>query len=355
MQLESLGWNAGFAVAFTPHLDRGLEAARVAREDRGRYLILAASGELTAEVTGRFRHDARDRVDFPATGDWVAIQSDQDRASIHAVLPRTSAFIRPASGETSEEQVLAANVDTAFLVAGLDHDFNPRRLERYVASAWESGAQPVLVLNKVDLVADLDQWIAQAEAVAPGVPVIALSAQTGAGLERLASWIGTGKTVVLLGSSGVGKSTLVNALLGEDRQATSEVRAHDSRGRHTTTARELLVLPGGGVLIDTPGIRALKLAAGEESMAGAFADIEALARSCRFRDCRHDGEPGCAVAAAISGGGLDPTRFESWRKLEREAKWLAARKDRRLQAQIESKWRAISKSMKHHPKAKRWR
>ena len=263
-------------------------------------------------------------------GDWVAVRSDQDRAGIHAVLPRTSAFVRPATGETSEEQILAANVDTALLVAGLDHDFNPRRIERYVASAWESGAQPVLVLNKADIVSDLDEWVARAAAIAPGVPVVALSAQTGVGLEQLASWVGPGRTVVLLGSSGVGKSTLVNALLGENRQATGEVRADDSRGRHTTTARELLVLPGGGVLIDTPGIRALKLAAGEESMAGAFADIESLAAACRFRDCRHEGEPGCAVTAAVATGTLDRARLLSWYKLEREAKWLAARQDRRL-------------------------
>ena len=274
---------------------------------------------------------------------------------IHGLVPRAGAFTRKVAGETTEEQVIAANVDVAFLVAGLDHDFNPRRLERYVVAVWESGATPVLVLNKADLGERVEERQAEAAAAAPGVAVVALSARERTGLETLGAWLEPGCTVALLGSSGAGKSTLVNALLGEDRQATGEVREDDSRGRHTTTRRELIVLPGGALLIDTPGLRELQLWSGEESLAGAFPDVEALAASCRFRDCRHAGEPGCAVRAAVESGALEEARFESWVKLQRELRWLDARQDQRARAEQEARWKAIAKSMKHHPKAHRWK
>ena len=355
MSLQLLGWNARFESAFAPHAARGLVPARVARADRDRYVVLDEGGARSAELAGRLRHEARSRAELPAVGDWVALRPGAaSSAIIDAVLPRSSAFVRKVAGETTEEQVVAANVDTVFLVSGLDGDFNPRRIERYLASAWESGAEPVVVLNKADLAEDLEARIAQVEAAAPGVGVVAMSALAGQGLDSLAPWLGACRTVALIGSSGVGKSTLVNALLGEERQATARVREDDSRGRHTTTHRELVPLPGGALLLDTPGMRELQLWGDESGLDGVFPEVTALAQRCRFRDCHHESEPGCAVLGALESGELEPERLESWRKLQRELQWLAARQDARARAELESKWKAITKSMKHHPKADRW-
>lgn len=357
MSLAALGWTSELDSRFHIHAANGLVPARVVRGDRDRWQVLTSDQLRTAVVTGRFRHDAGGPADFPAVGDWVALQvpdGDGD-AAIHAVLPRATAFLRRAAGDTTTEQVVAANVDVVFLVCGLDADFNLRRIERYVAAGWESGAQPVLVLNKADLADDLEARVAEVEAVAPGVPVVALSALDGAGIDALAPWIGAGRTVALLGSSGVGKSTLVNALLGEQRQATGAVRESDARGRHTTTHRELIALPSGALLLDTPGMRELGLWSSGEGVAEAFADLESFAAQCRYRDCRHEQEPGCAVRRAVADGSLDPERFESWRKLQKELHWLAVRQDERLRAAEQAKWKAIHKSMKHHPKAHRWK
>lgn len=354
MSLHPLGWTPRLESAFAPHRALGLEPARVAREDRERYLLLDAAGERPAVLAGRLRHEARGRLDLPAVGDWVAVRPG-DRATIVAVLPRSSAFVRKVAGLVTEEQVVAANVDAVFLVTGLDHDFNPRRLERYLAVAWESGASPVVVLNKSDLAADLEARLDEAASVAVGSPVVALSAIEASGLEALDPWLEPGRTVALLGSSGAGKSTLLNALMGADRQATTAVRDGDSRGRHTTTARELFVLPRGSLVLDTPGMRELALWSGDEKLPDAFPEIADLASGCRFRDCRHQTEPGCAVRDALERGTLDPDRFASWSKLQRELRWIAAQRDVRLRAEEQARWKAIHKSMKHHPKAKRWR
>jgi ribosome biogenesis GTPase len=313
-------------------------------------------GDGEAVISGRFRHEALGPGDLPAVGDWVAVATGDDTAVIQAVLPRRTAFTRNASDSTrrgglrlSEDQVLAANVDVAFVVAGLDGDFNLRRLERYLAVAWSGGAMPVIVLNKSDVAADLEGLRVAAEAVAPGVDVWAVSALTGDGVEALRdAHLGRGRTAVVLGSSGVGKSTLVNALLGSERQRTAAVREDDSRGRHTTTHRELVRLPGGALLIDTPGIRSLGVAGASEGIDPAFADIAELAAECRFGDCRHAAEPGCAVQAALADGRLSGDRFESHRKLEREAAHVARASDPLARAAERRKWRAIHTSVRVH-------
>jgi ribosome biogenesis GTPase len=317
MSLLPLGWDPTREASFVPFRERGLAPARVAREDLDHYLLLDGQGEHPARLSGRLRHAARTRADLPTVGDWVAMRPGPT-AVIVAVLPRTSAFLRRVAGGTTGEQVLAANVDTVFLVTGLDGDFNLRRLERYLATAAESGAEPVVVLNKADLAADPAEPAAAAAAAAPGVPVVAVSALTTAGLDGLAPWLQPARTVALLGSSGVGKSTLLNTLLGSERQRTAPVRPDDSRGRHATTRRELVALPGGALLLDTPGLRELGLWITGEGLDGAFPDVATLAAGCRFRDCGHADEPGCAVRAAAEAGRLDPQRLESWRRLQRE-------------------------------------
>jgi ribosome biogenesis GTPase len=353
MSLDALGWNERFDNAFAPYVEEGLEPARVARQDRDRYLVLGRAGEHRAEVSGALRHRARGAADLPAVGDWVATRGSTDPLVIEAVLPRAGAFTRKIAGRTTDEQVIAANVDSAFIVAGLDGDLNARRIERYLTAAWEGGAEPVVVLNKADLADDLEAALSEVESVAMGIPVLGVSALRAEGLDRLSPWLSPGKTVAFLGSSGVGKSTLVNALLGEERQSTGDVRSHDSRGRHTTTRRELIQLPGGALLLDTPGMRQLQLWGGEESLDGAFPDIVALAAACRFRDCRHRSEPGCAVLEAVERGELEAARFESWKKLQRELRWLTTKQDARARAEETARWKAISKTMKHHPKSRR--
>jgi len=263
------------------------------------------------------------------------------------VLPRRGALVRLAAGSGHRSQVLAANVDLVLLLCGLDGDFNPRRVERALVAVAESGARPVVVLNKADACDALDERRRDMEAAAPGVPVLAISALTGAGVEPLAALITAGSTVVLLGSSGVGKSTLANRLLGQETQATAEVRAHDSRGRHTTTHRALFVLPGGGVLIDTPGLRELRLLAEPEAASQAFTDLESLAAGCRFADCGHAREPGCAVRAAVEEGALDAARLASYRKLQAELRHLERRGDPRAMSAEKQRWKAIHKAARH--------
>lgn len=356
MSLQSLGWNPRFAAAFETLNESGTRPARVVREDRERYRVLDPGGERPAELAGRMRHAARTRMDLPAVGDWVAVRDGGGGSdAIVALLPRTTAFVRKAAGETTEEQIVAANVDHVFVVMGLDDNYNVRRIERYLTATWESGATPVVVLNKSDLAEDLDAVVAEVEAAAAGADVVAVSA-IGAGTpEALARWLSPGRTVALLGSSGVGKSTLVNALFGDARMATGAVREADSRGRHTTTHRELVVLPGGALLIDTPGMRELQLWGDESGASATFPEIVEMAATCRFGDCRHETEPGCAVRAALRSGALDEGRFQSWRKLQRELRFLETKTDARARAAESAKWKAITKSMKHHPKAGRWR
>ncbi len=329
MDLNLLGWNSSFKESFQPFLKRGYSAGRISEEHKHLYHVLTECGELLAKVSGKLLHDSKSRGELPAVGDWVAISARpaEGTATIHAILPRLSKFTRKIAGKTIEEQVIAANINTIFLVNGLDNDFNLRRIERYLTLAWESGANPVIVLNKADLCDDIAQKVALAETVALGVPVHVVSAVTGQGLEELPAYLSSGVTVAFLGSSGTGKSTLINALFGEAVQDVGEVRQGDNRGRHTTTFRKLIVLPSGGIVIDTPGLRELQLWGSDEGLNGAFSDIELLAEHCRFADCRHENEPGCAVRQALEEGAIDIKRYESYLKLQSELTYLADKKE----------------------------
>ena len=346
--LQRLGWSPFFAEPFQQYETDGLVPGRVAVQQRGSYLVYAEEGERWSEVTGRLRHDADSPADFPAVGDWVALS---DR--IHAVLPRRTKFSRKVPWLKSEEQVLAANVDVVFLVMALtERDFRPRRLERYLTTAWESGAEPVVVLSKADLCDEVPERVAQAEAVAFGVPVHVTSALTGEGLEELRGYFAGDRTAALLGSSGVGKSTLINAFVGSELLVTKEIRS-DGRGRHTTTHRELVALPEGGVLLDTPGMRELQLWSADSGLDETFADVAELTARCRFNDCSHDGEPGCAIRAALADGTLDHDRLASYDKLQRELHRLEVRLDKRLQAEERKKRRAFARSIRASTTTKR--
>jgi ribosome biogenesis GTPase len=320
---------------------------RISAEHRGAYRIVTPESELSAELEGKLRHRARSRLDLPAVGDYVTYEHlDASHAIVRGVLPRTSAIVRKAAGTRTEEQVIASNVDTLFIVTALDGDFNLRRLERYVILAWDSGVRPVIVMNKADL--GDDPAFAEDAIAATGwpVPMHRTCAVDGSVAATLAPYLAAGQTVALAGSSGVGKSTLANALLGERRQDTGGVRADDDRGRHTTTARQLFVLPGGAALIDTPGMRELQLWSDAGTIGDAFDDIAAAARSCRFADCAHGSEPACAVRDEI-----DADRLESYRKLMREAAYLERRTDASAQAAEKARWKAIHKAMRSASKS----
>jgi ribosome biogenesis GTPase / thiamine phosphate phosphatase len=326
--LRALGWDDARQSQADALTGRDFVFARVAVEHREMYLILTSGGERAAEVSGRFLFDAEAPADFPKVGDWVAVTDfpEEAKAVIHAVLPRRTSLSRNAAGRRTEEQVLAANIDTIFLVQGLDLDFNVRRLERQMVTARASGAEPVVVLNKADLAPDPEAFLAEVRATLPGVEALAASALSEAGLEPFRRRLRPGRTHVLLGSSGVGKSTLINKLVGRDFLAVAPVREDDSKGRHTTTRRALIVLPGGALLIDTPGVREFQLWESDEGMDEVFADIAALAAGCRFGDCTHTCETGCAVLAALQAGTLPEARYQSWLKLRKELASLEARR-----------------------------
>ena len=348
--LAAIGWGAGFAAAFEPHEASGRVPARVVAEERGQFLVHDGVETHTAAVSGRFRYESNgDPLAYPSVGDWVAATTSDrgGNATIHGLIPRRSAIVRRAPADHGTgAQVLAANVDVVFIVTSLNAELNLRRLERYLAVAWESGALPIVVLSKADLDADVDGHRVAAEAVAPGVEVIAVSAVTGGGVEEIRAHLAPGRTVAFIGSSGVGKSTLVNALAGRELLTTAGIREDDARGRHTTTRRQLVPL-ADGLVIDTPGMRELGLLDGD-GLASAFEDVERSAAACRFNDCRHQTEPGCAIRAALATGELDADRFRAFRKLEREARRSELENDAVARKAERRRWSLMMKGVERH-------
>lgn len=329
ISLREFGWETYSGQATVTSIPADLTPARVAVRHKTLYLLLSEFGELRGELSGKLVYSSTSEADFPAVGDWVIVHPlPSDRAAtILGLLPRKSKFSRQAAGKPTQEQVVAANVDVIFIVISLDQDFNLRRLERYLLLANESGARPVIILNKADLCATVDEHVDQVREVASRVPIHVMTAVAGRGVEEIRRYLSSGITGALLGSSGVGESTIINRLLGEERMRTGLVRSGDHKGKHTTAYRELLLLPGGGLLIDTPGMRELQLWDGEFGIVETFADMESLAAECRFKNCRHQNEPGCAVQQAIEGGVLDQARFRSYQKLLREIAYHTRRQN----------------------------
>lgn len=334
MILEDLGWTEARAADFISRAAEGLIPGRVILEHNHVYRIATEEGERLAETAGRLKHRAEGRQALPVIGDWVALRPDQagTRHLIREVLPRRSSFSRKAAGRETEEQVIAANIDTVFVVFGLDAGVNRRAIERYLVVARRSGAAPVVVLNKSDMTDAVDAARAEAETVAGETPVVVVSSLTGAGVDELERLLSRGRTAALLGPSGAGKSSLVNRLVGSDVLATGEVRAWDLRGRHTSVHRQLVLRERGGLLIDTPGMRELQLWDGE-GVGDTFTDVQEFATSCRFRDCRHDREPGCAVKAAVESTALDASRYASFLKLQAEQAAIERKREERMLAQ----------------------
>jgi ribosome biogenesis GTPase len=347
-QLEGLGWDRGRDAEFAPHRAAGLVPGRVSLEHNHVYRVLTADGELLAETSGRIKHQAGGQSELPVVGDWVALRTGGAgaRATVAAILPRRSWFSRRAAGRETEEQVIAANVDGVLLVFGLDKPVNARAIERYLTLARRSGAHPVIVLNKSDVADDLAAVIAEAVAVAGGAPVHAVSTRAEPGIGVLDAYVSAGKTLALLGPSGAGKSSIVNRLVGEERLPTGEVREWDRRGRHTSVHRELVQRAAGGLIIDTPGMRELQLWEAGDDLDTTFDEIAALAGECKFRDCRHDAEPGCAVKEAVAAGRVDAARYENFLKLSREHEATEKLRDERALREQNRQGKIGSKALK---------
>ena len=353
--LTTFGWDETFAGNFKTYGQNGYTNGRVVLEHKNFFRVHTEHGEELAEISGKLRHEAVNRSDLPAVGDWVVIRSRPEGGSavIHAVLPRRTTFVRKIAGSRTEEQIVGTNIDTVFLVTSLNHDFSLRRIERYLITAWESGANPIVILSKSDLCDRVAERVDEVQTVARGVPVHAISVVTGYGLDELTPYFTRGRTVALLGSSGVGKSTLINRLAGDDRLKVQTVREDDDRGRHTTTHRELILLPGGGLVLDTAGMRELQLWNGDDSVQLVFDDVETLARKCYFGDCHHQDEPRCAVREALEAGTIDTARYESYEKLQKELKYLARRRDKLSEINEKKKWKKLTRQASERARLKR--
>lgn len=348
MDLSDFGWDDGFEENFKEFREQKLLPARVIESNRLVYKLVSGEGELMGKLSGRFRHTCRSKSEFPTVGDWVAFKPSEHKGfvPIQGLLERKSRFSRKSAGKDSDEQVIAANIDTIFIVSGLDQDFNVRRLERYVTLATGSGAEFVFILNKADLCEDPEGVVEKIGCLFEGVPVYTLSALKNKGLEQITPYLKSGKTVVFLGSSGVGKSTIINWLLGEERQKTGEISDYSGKGRHITSSKNLIMLPGGAMVIDTPGLRELQLLGSGGGLKNAFADIEALARGCKYRTCTHTNEPRCAVLMAVDEGEISEKRLENYNRLKREIEYNAQRHDARFKNKRSKFWKNVSKKAK---------
>ena len=355
MELKELGWNSFFQNHFKQFEDGKNIPARVSSIRKDTYQVFSEKGELRAKILGKIYNRSHSKSDFPVIGDWVVLDFDpsSDFSSISAILPRQSRFSRKVSGSRKrkssgiiDEQIIAANIDTVFIIMGLDRDFNVRRIERYLTLVFDSGANPVILLNKSDICKDTEDKIIKIESIALGIPIHTLSAKNHVGLDLLLKYLQKGQTVALVGSSGVGKSTLINSLLGEQRQKVENLSQSGRKGQHTTTTREMIFVPSGGMIIDNPGLREIQLSADQDGLKESFKDIEEIAQYCRFNDCQHDEEPNCSVKAAIEDGTIDANRYHNYLKLKQELWYLDQSKNKTSRQLEQAKWGKILKKSK---------